>query len=339
MNKQNIFYSASLKLTYIYLLIIMSISLVFSVGLYRVSSQELERSIHRQPGPVAQILRNRSSDLIEDLIIEQENAVDIAINRLRTNLILINLLILIIGGLISYYLARKTLDPIEDIHEAQRRFTTDASHELRTPISAMRIETEITMTDPKLTLASAKKQLNSNIEELDKLTNLSNSLLSLSRLEDISLKTSNVKIRKIIESATNRVRPLAVRKSISIKTIKIPDISINAEFNTLTEAVVTILDNAVKYSPDNSTVTIKCIVTKQRVNILITDKGLGIKTSDINRIFDRFYRADLSRDKNKEDGYGLGLSIAKASIDAHGGSIKVKSSPKKGSTFTISLPR
>ena len=135
--KNNIFHNASLRLTGLYLLIIMCISLLFSLGLYRVASNEIARGVRRQPGPIGQILRSRNIDLMHEIEEGQELTIAEVQNKLRNNLILLNLLIATGGGLLSYYLARRTLQPIEEAHEAQSRFTADASHELRTPLTAM----------------------------------------------------------------------------------------------------------------------------------------------------------------------------------------------------------
>lgn len=338
MSTTNIFHNASLKLTSVYLVIIMLISLVFSIGIYNLSSSEIERGIRRQTGPIGQILRTRNNDLIEDLILEQDKAVTSALNRLKANLFLINAFILLFGGLVSYYLARMTLTPIEKAHESLEQFTADASHELRTPITAMRTETEVTLTDPKLSLSLARKQLESNIEELDKLSNLADGLLQLADLENNGLEKQDVSVLSVIESSVDRVMKNAKQKhqKILVNKEKNGKISVNAP--ALTEALVTILNNAVKYSPDGSNIKVVMKRTKSLASIMIEDSGIGIKKSDIPRIFDRFYQADKSRTDSKEQGYGIGLSIAKSIVESHGGTISVKSKPRKGSTFTISIP-
>lgn len=316
----------------------MVISLVFSVGIYRVSSQELGRTIVNKQGPVERIIRTRDAAAIIEFRAELQQAVADAEARLKTNLLLLNTLIFVAGGLLSYVLARRTLKPIEQAHHAQSRFTADASHELRTPITAMRAETELALTEPKLTLKQAKQQLVSNLEELDKLTALSNGLLSLARLDNNGLKTSSVNLSAIVDTAIERVKPLAEAKNQLIKKPKISKITIMADKALLVDAVVTLLDNAVKYSPKKSQITVTVKTQSKTVNINIKDQGVGIKASDLPHIFDRFYRADQSRNKTQIAGYGIGLSIAAATLQAHGGKITAVSTPGKGSTFTIQFP-
>ncbi len=335
---KNIFHSASIKLTTLYLVTIMSISLIFSLGLYRVTSQEIERSVYKPDGPFGQIMRNRNADIIVELRQEQDDSVKAAQARLRGNLLFINFFILVSGGLVSYYFARKSLEPIEKAHEAQRKFISDASHELRTPITAMRAETELTLTEPKLTIIEAKKQLESNMEELDKLTTLSEGLLSLSRLDENGVEKSPIAIKQILDGALEHVQARTEKKQQKITMSAIPKVSVSADQASLTEALVTILDNASKYSPEKSEITVNTKVQNETVEIQISDQGVGIAKKDLPHIFDRFYRAEQSRTKNVTDGYGIGLSIAKSTIEAHGGTISANSTDKKGSTFTIILP-
>ena len=336
--KTNIFHNASLRLTGLYLLIIMAISLLFSLGLYRIASTEIDRGVRRQPGPITQILRTTNRELMIEIEEQQEQTISEVHDRLKIGLIVLNILIATGGGLLSYFLARITLRPIEEAHNAQSRFTADASHELRTPITAMRAETELTLTEPKLSLDMAKAQLESNIEELDKLTKLSEDLLRLARLDNEPPTKSPESIKNIIETAIDRVKTPAEKKKQLVTVSKFKDMSILAESSALTEALVTILDNAVKYSPDKSEIKVGVKPTKSGLEISIADKGPGIKDSDIARIFERFYRADQSRNKNTVNGYGIGLSIAKSIIEAHGGNILVKSVIDKGTTFIVSIP-
>src|SRR5690606_24889873 len=131
----------------------------------------------RPPGPVRTIVMSGGNGTLEQFVIERDEVIASARQRLLSTLVLLNAFIAIGGGFLSYYLARRSLQPIEEAHEAQSRFSADASHELRAPITAMRAEAELTVTEPKLTLTLARSQLESNIEALDKLTALSDGLL------------------------------------------------------------------------------------------------------------------------------------------------------------------
>lgn len=332
----SMFQRASVRLTALYLLIIMSISLIFSFGLYQLASREIEQGI-RRPNSFAQIIRLNNLEGLQDFVRGQENAISDAKRNIKISLGFINLFILVSGGLLSYFLARRTLRPIERAHEAQSRFTSDASHELRTPIAAMRLENELSLTDPKLSIKQAKKQLESNIEELDKLTSLTEGLLQLARLENEQLDTSLCKLDHIVSQAIKRNQAEIDTKKQNILWKK-EKIEVITNEEALITSVAVLINNASKYSPEKSTITIVTQKNRHNVIIKVTDNGIGINQIELHKIFDRFYRADDSRTKETHDSYGIGLSIAKKSITALGGNITVQSAPKKGSTFTISLP-
>jgi signal transduction histidine kinase len=335
------FHKTSLKLAALYLTIIMAISLAFSINLYNISVREIDRGLRRQQSAVISDLpnlQNITPNPFGQFSQERETNLSEAKNHLITNLILINIVILLGGGLLSYFLARRSLLPIEKAHEAQSRFTADASHELRTPIAAMRTETEVALMNPKLDLGQAKKQLESNLEELGKLTTLSENLLRLSQVDKLNLKKEPVKVKQFIDSAIERVLPSAEAKSILINSNTSAELSVIGDKASLQEVITTILDNAIKYSPDKTEIKVTAKKIDNLAVISIKDHGIGIKTEDLDHIFERFYRADTARSKAKTNGYGLGLAIAKSVVDLHEGTIEVTSQPDKGSVFIIKLP-
>jgi signal transduction histidine kinase len=276
--------------------------------------------------------------LLRELETERAAQYEAAKNRIVNRLVLTNIIILVGGGLLCYYLAKRTLTPIEEAHEAQNRFTADASHELRTPIAVMQSEIEVALMNPKLNLKTAKDILKSNLEELAKLTALSEGLLSLAKVQHGKLEVSKIKAHSVVQLALAAVLPLANNKHISIKNQVDTSVNVLAHESTLKEAVIILLDNAIKYSPDRTEIIVDSIQKHQTVVINIKDQGVGIKASDLVHIFDRFYRTDTSRSKDAVSGYGIGLAIAKNIIDLHSGEISVSSTPGKGSTFSFSLP-
>lgn len=339
----------SLKLAAFYLAVMMAISLFFSLSIYHLSVQEFDRGLRRvvantgRPEAGVAIAPFEVSvlpdNLRQQLAVEREAQYQQAKRRIVQRLVITNVVILVGGGLLSYYLARRTLQPIEEAHEAQSRFTADASHELRTPIAAMRSEIEVALMNPKLTLADTKKQLQSNLEELARLTTLSDGLLRLARLENYDLRQSDVSVDAVIRRAIDRVLPLAEAKRMLLTTPEQTDAVIKGDEDSLVEALVTILDNAVKYSPEKTEVTVQTHLDKHHIVIGIADHGMGIKATELPHIFDRFYRADSARSKQHIQGYGLGLAIAKNIVEAHGGTITATSIPGRGTIFTIAIPR
>jgi two-component system sensor histidine kinase CiaH len=330
------FHKKSLQLAGLYLAIIFAISIFFSVTIYQLSVQELDRGLR---GPRGYAERALPNSVREDIAEEREELYTAARDRVLSRLIMTNIFIVIAGGALSYYLALRTLRPIEQAQEAQNRFTADASHELRTPITAMMTENEVTLMDPKLSLADAKKQISSNIEELQKLTDLSDGLMRLAGLENSMLQTVPVNLSTVLSGAQKRIQQKADASTITITSkITNDDIVVTGDEHSLVEVLVILLDNAIKYSPERSGVIVTIAQQDKLAVISIKDTGIGIKASDIPHVFDRFYRADSSRTKQHIQGYGLGLAIAKDIITKHKGTIDVTSTPNKGTTFRITLP-
>ncbi len=333
-------HEGALKLAGLYLAIMMAISLFFSLVIYEQSIRDLDRGLR---GPVQAYLfdeltpsglRVSRNQLQTEFETRYQEAKDHVLGRL----VITNLFILMGGGALAYYLALRTLRPIEEAHEAQNRFTADASHELRTPIAAMRTENEVTLMNPHLTLAQARTQLKSNIEELEKLTALSEGLLKLASFDQAELSQQKVSLDDVVEQAISNVQAEADTKNIDIEKNIGPELTIAGDRSSLAEVFTILLDNAIKYSAAKTTVQVRGSQDSYDIAAEVIDQGIGIKTSDMAQIFDRFYRADNARSKQNAGGYGLGLAIASNIIELHHGTISVASQPGKGSTFKVSLP-
>jgi len=271
------------------------------------------------------------SFIVEDL--------EAAKKRLLINLLITNEIILGFSALASYFLAGKTLKPIESAMEEQKRFIADASHELRTPLTALKTSMEVALRDKKMSLEEAERVIKDNLEDIDNLESLSNNLLNLASYQNNgqSLVFEKIDIAKIVKEISRKILPLAERKNIEIK-IMVKNQSLTANKESFRQMILIFLDNAVKYSPEKAKVTIVTKTDKKYLFIEIKDTGIGIAKSDLPHIFDRFYRIDQSRTKNKVAGFGLGLSLAKRIIEIHKGVVEVSSILGKGTTFTVKLP-
>jgi two-component system, OmpR family, sensor histidine kinase CiaH len=329
------FTDAITKLTAFYVLIVMFISIGFSVAIYQISSKEIGRGLGRQNLMLQNLPPRDDSHLLDDFANLRNQQIDDSNNRLQTNLVYFNLLILILSSFASYFFARWTLRPLEEAIEEQNRFTADASHELKTPLAAMRSEIEVTLRDKKFNISGAKKLLGSNLEEIEKLETLSGALLKLAKLDETQkLDFSTLNLDELVTAAYEKVESLAAKKNIEISA-KLVKAKILGDKSALTELFVILFDNAIKYSPNGSKIKAKLSSDGKHSEVSIRDHGVGIKSSDLLHIFDRFYRADQSRNKGKADGYGLGLSIAKRIVDLHSGKISASSTPGKGSEFIV----
>jgi signal transduction histidine kinase len=153
-----------------------------------------------------------------------------------------------------------------------------------------------------------------------------------------NFKITKVDLTNIIKTTTEQVKPLAVKKRITIK-VDASKAFVMGDEKSLKELFVILLDNAIKYTDGHSPISLMIRKDDSDVNILVKDGGVGIKKEDLPHIFDRFYRADRSRSRQRVGGYGLGLSIAKRIVTLHNGSIRVESGIDKGSVFTVTLPK
>lgn len=334
------FKDAALKMAGLYLSILMLISVFFSLNVYQISVQEFDRGLRRPPGSSIQRAGQTgpNQDLLRQLESERSEQYRDAKNRILNRLLVTNLLIFFGGGFLSYYLSKRTLAPIEEAHEAQNRFTADASHELRTPLAAMQSEIEVALMNPRLRLNTARDVLKSNLEELTKLTILSEGLLSLARFQNGKLDVSPIDLHGPIQGSIDTVTGLAKKKNITIKNDISKKIVVLADGIMLKEAFVTILDNAVKYSAEKTEIDISSSIEGKTAVVKIKDQGIGIDASDLPHIFSRFYQSEMSRNKSFGSGFGIGLAIAKNIVDLHSGDISVTSERGKGSVFTIRLP-
>ncbi len=336
------FKRARLKLTAWYLLIIMVISLSFSVAIYTSVNSELVR-IDR-----AQSERQARVDSMQEFIAQKGFAPpqgpqmpeNITIEQTRVKIItmlgLINISILVLSGLGGYFLAGQTLEPISKMLAEQKKFVSNASHELRTPLTSLKTEIEVGLRDKKMTLESAQKLLKSNLEDVNGMEKLSDYLLDLNRYEniDIKLETKTIELGTLVISAIENCAALAHEKGVQICK-HISKTYIKSDDQATLQLAMILIDNAIKYSGKSKKID---VYVNKDGELVVKDYGIGISEKETPFIFDRFYRADISRTKQKVKGYGLGLSIAKSITNKLGAKIKVESKIGKGSTFSVQFP-
>jgi heavy metal sensor kinase len=220
-----------------------------------------------------------------------------------------------------------------------RRFTADASHELRTPLTAMRSVGEVALQDPR-SPAEYRDVIGSMLEEVDRLTRLSESLLVLSRGDagHVPLRKEDISLLQIAKGAIASVEVLAEEKHQKIDLQGDENLFVSADRLILRQAIINLLDNAIKYSPSESGLLVRIEGSANReVFLEVVDQGIGIPSEHQPYVFDRFYRVDKARTR-EGGGAGLGLSITRWAVEAHGGEISLKSQEGRGSTFRISLP-
>lgn len=328
----SIFQSTTLRLTGWYLMILMTVSVVFSIAIYQIASTEVKIRLDRFQTSFQESIEIIPLNSRVDIF--RKNELNQAAENLSIELLYANLIVLVVGGAGSYLLACRSMRPIKRAHEAQSRFTSDASHELRTPLAVMKAEIEVALRDTNPTTDELREVLSSNLEEIDKLTKLSEMLLNLSRLDHAKLKMGPINLCKTIKYITNSFKQSPDRFLITGKKNQI----IKANDTAINDLLRILIENALLYSPTDSTVLIKISKQNEFAKVEITNRGAGIAADKIPHIFDRFYRADSSRTNDGRKGYGLGLSLAKSIVDLHKGAISVTSNPGEDTTFTMLLP-
>jgi len=233
----------------------------------------------------------------------------------------------------------ETLARLEDGFARLRRFTADASHELRTPLTAMRSVGEVALRDRE-DAAGHREAIGSMLEEVHWLTRLVDSLLMLTRADagTARLKRKPLVLTQLVQDVVEHMRPLADEKSQRLLTMLWSSVRVQADRTTLRQALINLLDNAIKYTPDQGDLHVSVVVGDEGSGVVeVTDSGPGIPPDERDRVFERFYRPDKARSREL-GGAGLGLSIARWAVEANGGRIELESEVGRGSTFRVVLP-
>jgi len=232
-----------------------------------------------------------------------------------------------------------TLARLEGAFEQLRRFTADASHELRTPLTAIRSVGEVALQTPK-SATEYRDVIGSMLEETDRLTRLVDSLLTLSRADvgHVDVERTEISVRGLAQEASSLVEVLAEEKRQRISVQGESALVVSGDRLILRQALINLIDNAIKYSPSGSEIVVQIHPSKDsRVIVEVIDQGPGVSQEHQSRIFDRFYRVDKARSR-EWGGAGLGLAIARWAVEVHGGQIAVESAEGFGSTFRVTLP-
>lgn len=280
----------------------------------------------------------------EDFVIREVIAISIVDPEVG---LLNNLLWIIIGGLIvgmvsiivaSYFLARRAMIPIQAAWEKQQQFVADASHELRSPITGIYSNAELMLRHPQLTIQEQSHRINTIMKESSRMTKLIASLLTLARsdADKAELQLAPVDFSEMVEMVAEHFKPLEELNKVSLTVQIKPAIELMADRERLHQLVVILLDNAFKYTSEGGKILLSCDKDDKSAILVVQDTGCGIAAEHLPHIFDRFFRGDKARSRDK-GGTGLGLAIAKWIVEKHGGKIAVESSGK-GTTFQVSIP-
>lgn len=263
---------------------------------------------------------------------------DVALDRLLNILLILNEGLFIVIPIASWFLAKQTLSPVQKIHEQQKQFVSDASHEMRTPLTIMSGEMEVALKKTR-GVNEYKNIIASSKQEVDRLTQLVENLLFLARVNPGKqlISFSSVDITDLVSSVIAGFKNQINDKKLVVH-LETPAESVTIQGNEsmLKQLFFNLLENAIKYTPEKGKIWISIIPKKTVVQILIKDTGIGIDHKNQERIFDRFYRVESAR--SEVNGYGLGLAISKVIVRRHKGIVSCTSTIGKGTTFTVELP-
>ena len=333
------FRSAAIKLTAFYFSLLFLVCFLFSFQAYVLASERITRGAENQE----QIFRSYGNFpaplVIEefDPIGEVRERIDRQVandrRRLLNAIVSTDLIILTLGTVLCFFVAKRTLKPIEELHRAQTRFTADASHELRTPLAVMKTEIEVALRQ-KLSANELTDVLNSNLEEVARLTQLSDQLLALTRPEN----NQNFDTFNLSDLITDELTSISSKYSIEIERAIDDGVQFRGSKALVKDLVNILVTNAIQYSGDSKARIAVSLKTKgDNIELTVKDEGIGIAKDEQTKIFERFYRGTKAI-KTRSSGHGLGLSLAKEIVKRHNGKISVASEPDKFTEFKIIFP-
>ncbi len=230
-----------------------------------------------------------------------------------------------------------TFARLESAFTEQVRFTTDVSHELRTPVSVIVSQTQMALSRDR-SAPDYREALEACQRAAQRMRKLIESLLQLARLDagQEEIRRFDFDLAQNAKDAVDLLRPLSDEKKIEL-SLQLDPIRVSGDPDKIAQVITNLVSNAISYTPAGGRITLASRSEHQLAVLTVSDSGIGIPPENLPHIFDRFYRVDASRSRDK-GGSGLGLAIARAMVHAHGGTIEVKSAPGQGTEFTIRLP-
>ena len=314
--KDKIFHNAKIKLTAYYVAVMFCILILFTSILMFTVESRLRTSLD------GKILITQS----------EEDPVRNASDDIEAVIYTIDGLLLFVIAFSSYFLAGRTLKPIKDTLDAQAKFSADASHDLRTPLAIIITESEVLLQGKDPGISEYKKVIESNIEEAKKMNALVSDLLVIARGENSILEKERVDISALLSSIIPKMKQQIDNKRLALVQNIEKNIFVSINTKDIERIIKNILQNAINYTKAG-TIQVTLKQKDKKVVIEITDTGVGISEKDLPFVFDRFFKAEHSR--NDESGSGLGLPIAKTLLDRYGGTLDITSELGLGTKATI----
>ncbi len=229
-------------------------------------------------------------------------------------------------------------DRLQTTEEARRRFVSDASHELKTPLASIRLLTDSILQNDCIDMDTVREFVGDIGDEAGRLTRITEHLLALTRLDaSAPMETEVVDVKKVAQRVEHMLEPLAQAAEVSLRLEAGERLWVQATWDDLHQILFNLVENAIKYNLPGGSVDLKAEEVQDRVVITVEDTGVGIPEEDIGKIFDRFYRVDKARSR-AAGGTGLGLSIVKDTTLRYGGTVEVQRREPAGTRFLVTFP-
>lgn len=230
-------------------------------------------------------------------------------------------------------------DQLEKVESTRQQFVSNVSHELKTPLSSVKVLSESILLQEDVPKEMYVEFLHDINSEVDRMTAIINDLLTLVKLDqkELPLNFAEGDLNQLLADIVKRLQPLAQAKNIVLQTDYLKEIRADMDEMKLSLAISNLVDNAIKYTAEGGTVKITLDADHQHAFITVADTGIGIPEEEVSRIFERFYRVDKTRDR-ETGGTGLGLSITHSTIMMHKGSIRVTSKEEEGTSILVRIP-
>ncbi|SDX54449.1 cell wall metabolism sensor histidine kinase WalK [Paenibacillus sp. CF384] len=253
--------------------------------------------------------------------------------------LIVGLGMLIVIYLTSRYFANRSIAPVKEAFEKQKQFIADASHELKTPLAVINTNVDVLLAHKEERIADQAKWLNHIQSETERMKTLTSDLLYLTEMDDSRARMAFAPFNasEAVESVILTMEAVIFEQDLSLSYEIEPGLIVRGSGEQIKQVVMILLDNAAKYANAKSAIDVKLSRRHHDLMLTVSNAGEGIASEHLERIFDRFYRADASRSR-KQGGHGLGLAIAKSIAEQHKGKITARSIPNETTTFSLQLP-
>ena len=287
-------------------------------------------------------ITRETHDVIDQRVLDESTERELvaqAIARVRLRVILVDGAVFAVVGALGFWYARRTIRPIHDALENQRRFIANASHELRTPLAIIKADYEVAQRGPP-DVAELRRALDSGLEEVERMTSVVADLLTLSRIDahEESLERREIDMGALLDDTVAKLAAFAALRGVHVvREGGRGEVLAAADAERLQRALFNLVKNAVDHAPQGSRVAVRLACDGECARIQVADHGAGMTQGQLAHVFERFYRADDACGRTS-GGSGLGLPIALWLVEAHGGTLRLESTPGEGTTATVLLP-